>query len=289
MGITESKSITIFDFQYYYMKSILSLLIFILLIFSFLETKAQLADGTVAPNFTFTDINGKRQELYAYLDSGKSVVLEISTTWCVPCWNYHKSGQMENFFKTQGPDGKDTAFVLFVEADATTTDDDIHGTGTNTQGDWFKNTPYPICNPPKAQIDPFNSKYKVVNFPNIYMICADTKKTKLLNQSPLLSQLNAALAACSDASGVNNDNLDSRVSVFPSPTSGSFTVEISKLNGDIVNVKVYNTIGDMIAKSSDNKGSQQIKFNLSNQPGGIYFVEIQDNNHKIVKKIILNN
>lgn len=47
-----------------------------------LSTFAQLADGTVAPNFTVQDINGETHTLYDYLDNGYSVIIDISATCC---------------------------------------------------------------------------------------------------------------------------------------------------------------------------------------------------------------
>ena len=45
---------------------------------SFYVSKAQLADGSVAPNFTLVDLNGTSHTLYDYLDQGKTVVINIS-------------------------------------------------------------------------------------------------------------------------------------------------------------------------------------------------------------------
>ena len=44
---------------------------------------AQLPDGSVAPDFTATDLNGEEHNLYSYLDSGYQVILDFSATWCL--------------------------------------------------------------------------------------------------------------------------------------------------------------------------------------------------------------
>ena len=95
---------------------------------------SQLPNGSVAPDFTITDIEGEEHNLYSYLDSGYAVIIDFSATWCGPCWNYHTSGVFEEIYQAHGPDGANDVRILFIESDDNTTDDDLHGTGTNTWG-----------------------------------------------------------------------------------------------------------------------------------------------------------
>ena len=177
------------------MKKTLPLIAAMALAFSAMETKAQLADGSTAPNFTFTDMNGVSQDLYTYLNSGKSVVIDISATWCGPCWSYHNSKALENFYTQKGPSGTNEAMVIFVEGDNATTNADMNGTGGNTQGNWVAGTPYPMCNPTNAQgLSTFNTGYAIGYFPTMYLICTD-KKTKKVDQYST-AQLISALATC---------------------------------------------------------------------------------------------
>lgn len=129
---------------------------------------AQLPDGTIVPNFTGTDINGNTWNLYQLLDSGKTVFIDVSATWCGPCWSYHNSGKLETLYNTYGPSGTNELMVLFVEGDDQTTLSDLYGTGSNTQGNWVAGTPYPI-------IDDGNiaNILDISYFPTLYMVCPD--------------------------------------------------------------------------------------------------------------------
>lgn len=131
-----------------------------------INANAQLAPYSTAPDFTSTDLNGVSHNLQSYLDAGKTVIMDVSATWCGPCWNFHNAGILEDVYNTYGPAGTDEMMVFYVEGDATTTNADLNGTGTNTQGDWVSGTAYPILD--DAAIA---TAYAINYFPTIYIIC----------------------------------------------------------------------------------------------------------------------
>ena len=57
------------------MKQILTIILITLI--SLNNTQAQLPDGSVAPDFTFTDLNGVNHTLYNYLDDGYTVFVDF--------------------------------------------------------------------------------------------------------------------------------------------------------------------------------------------------------------------
>jgi hypothetical protein len=146
-----------------------------------LAANAQLADGSTAPDFTVTDINGVEHHLQDYLDAGKTVIMDISATWCGPCWNYHNSLALDNIYEGYGPGGSDEVVVLFVEGDSSTSVSSLYGVNTSsdtsvTQGDWTLNTPYPIIDSGSIA-----QAYHLTYFPTVYLICPNGK-TKLVDQ-----------------------------------------------------------------------------------------------------------
>ena len=133
---------------------------------------AQLPNGSIAPDFTTTDINGVQHNLYAYLDSGYSVILDFSATWCGPCWAYHEAGTLETIHETYGLDGSNEVRVFYLEADDVTTIDQLNGIdgtapGQVTAGDWVTGTPYPIIDDAENIFDAYECTY----YPTIYTVC----------------------------------------------------------------------------------------------------------------------
>ena len=156
------------------MNKILSVLVTVM--FLGLMSHAQIPDGSVAPDFTITDINQQTHNLQSYLDDGYSVVIDMSATWCPPCWSYHESGALEELWANHGPAGQpgvsanttDDVIVIFIESDPTTTEDDLNGTGANTQGNWVAGVDFIMAD----DDGPANS-YSLTAYPTIFTVCSN--------------------------------------------------------------------------------------------------------------------
>lgn len=150
------------------------------------QLNAQLPNGSTAPDWTMTDINGVEYNLYDVLESGKSVVLEFSTTWCSFCWNYHNTHTLEDINQAYGPDGTDQVRVFFIESDNDTNLQCLLGQGgcnDFTFGNWVANTSFTFFNPSSPQVNQILSNYQVPGFPTIYGVSPMDNTTMAIGQA----------------------------------------------------------------------------------------------------------
>ena len=130
---------------------------------------AQLPSGSIAPDFTATDITGVEYNLYDLLEEGNTVILDFEFTWCPPCWSYQQTGILEDIYNAFGPQGTGNLYVFLLESDDSTTEADLYGTGPSTTGDWVTGTSFPIFDNMGDVFQLYQNTYA----PSIYTVCPD--------------------------------------------------------------------------------------------------------------------
>lgn len=219
------------------------ILLTLAVVFSFSTTSfAQLPDGSIAPDFTTTDINGNTHRLYDYLDEGYTVILDISATWCGPCWNYHSGGTFEEIWEAHGPAGEpgvsanttDDVVILWFEGDAGTALSELENSNL---GNWTEPVPGEPVNFPIINDDNIADLYDLPYWPIIYTICP----SRILTES---GQATAAahyanLADCPVAvEGTNASLVSYDGNLAPSgcdnSASGNVSVTVQNLGTEIL-------------------------------------------------------
>ncbi|MDA8858249.1 T9SS type A sorting domain-containing protein [Flavobacteriales bacterium] len=215
------------------------LLIAVVAVFTLNNVQAQLPNGSVAPDFTLTDLDGTSHNLYSLLDNGYTVFIDFSAIWCPPCWGYHTSGALEDLYMNHGPAGMpnvnanttDDVMVFFIEGDGGSLAE-LQG-GGNSQGDWITGTPYPILptysgsNPAQVTQD-----YQIGYWPTVYQICPD----RIVSECGQAASPYSLVSAC--PAPASNDN-DARTFDYAGETltcEGDLVPEIMIQNYGLVNL-----------------------------------------------------
>jgi len=209
-----------------------------LFIFFNLSLSAQIADGSTAPGFTATDIDGNSHSLQTYLNQGKTVILNVSATWCGPCWNYKQTGALSDIYYSYGEHGSDEVVILYIEGDASTGINQLNGIGPGTVGDWVSTTPFPIIDDASIAND-----YQISYFPTVYRICPDGLVYEMgqLPSSDIVTDLN--MNCSSSLSGVaNHVKVDDAVSICEDASVSSFNVSLKNFGNNNINSISFDVI-----------------------------------------------
>ena len=85
--------------------------------------------------------------------------------------------------------------------------------------------------------------------------------------------------------GVSDIAVENNVSVYPNPSTGVFSIELSKLA--VGTIEVYNSVGERVQKLDVQDNTSVYKIDLSGYSKGIYLLNFISNGQKISKKIIV--
>jgi len=267
--------------------------LFFVILFLATRTSAQLPDGATVPDFTFTDMNGVVRNLYAYLDSGKYVAIDVFTTWCHPCWQYDTLRAMDSLYNLHDLPGANTFRVLGIEADGGTDDADIRGTGTYTVGDWTSGTVYPLMNPPAGiALNDFITYYDASTFPTLYIICPNKKAYQdTLNKIPraTVAVWEYAATLCGPV-GLDDPQDAHPLAIYPNPAT-DYTVLYFSLNaGSEVSLSVSNVLGQVLATQCYGylqAGDHSLRYDFDALQRGLYFFTISSGNSRSLTRKVL--
>ncbi len=226
---------------------------------------AQLPDGSIAPNFTATDINGNVHTLSDYLSANKTVILYISATWCGPCWNYHSSGALNDLYSSYGPDGSNEVVILFVEGDNTTSIADLNGTGPKTLGDWVTGSKYPIIDSRAVA-----QQYAITYFPTVYRICSDgiIKNVGALSPTNLRASINAGCNTTLEGVQNNAFALDSENGICS--TNSVLNAKIKNLGENVITTATIDLKEDGVVVRTANYTGNINRFQTKDIPFDSY-------------------
>lgn len=88
----------------------------------------------------------------------------------------------------------------------------------------------------------------------------------------------------SEITGLGERKLNEHFTLYPNPTNGKFRVE--SMESRVLRLEAWSVLGEKIYQSEVN--SLESEIDLSNQPNGIYYINIKTEEGFVSKKIIIN-
>lgn len=149
---------------------------------------AQLPAGSIVPDFTVYEINKTNGNmitdqpinLYNLLNDGKTVFIDVSATWCGPCWSFHQTGTLDGIWSNFGPESSNyDSYVIWMEGSrgnyASLSGTGADAGGSSSQGNWLNGVEYPIIplnmSPNSSNQNSVLNNLGVAYYPTIYMVC----------------------------------------------------------------------------------------------------------------------
>ncbi len=89
--------------------------------------------------------------------------------------------------------------------------------------------------------------------------------------------------------GLDDLFLNGDVSVYPNPSKGEFTIDMTVLASSDITVEVENILGAIVYESTPGsvQGNYSENISLGNAPAGMYFVRVTAGKQQLVKKIVI--
>jgi uncharacterized protein (TIGR02145 family) len=82
-----------------------------------------------------------------------------------------------------------------------------------------------------------------------------------------------------------NENKTEELNIFPSPSSGAFTINIGSAESYHL-ITIYNATGQLVFENKI--GTEKIyPINLTDQPNGIYFIRLEGEKNSVIKKVLI--
>ncbi len=94
-------------------------------------------------------------------------------------------------------------------------------------------------------------------------------------------------APCIPSTIIESGNLNNSVVVYPNPGNGIFNLNINQFeNLKMAGLNIFNILGEKVYESEIHNPQSEI--DLSNEPAGIYFLQLKTEHGIVSKKIIIN-
>lgn len=245
---------------------------------------SQNVNAQSAMDFTMEDLDGNSHNLYSYLEEGKSVVIDFFQYECGPCYEYHETNELKNFYNESGPDGSDLAMVFQICTYDDATMENLTGDNGGSWN-WIEGVPYPTIIIDPAVKDELLSFYQSWGTPTLIRICPDKEwddnhPNTVGSKDQLIEWLGES---CGVAANLSSSSL-SQLTIYPVPANNYFN--ISGVDGESFEVIVTNSVGQVVRRLTS---ETDLVIDSSDLDNGMYNVSITSGTTHMVKSILVSH
>jgi PKD repeat protein len=91
------------------------------------------------------------------------------------------------------------------------------------------------------------------------------------------------------ANGIDENDLNSSVTIYPNPNSGVFRLDISLSEPKELKIEIYNMMGALVKTVDNSKSATAVyEIDLSNNASGVYYVRVQSDDQVINRKVTIS-
>lgn len=164
------------------------------------------------------------------------------------------------------------------------------GCSTTKPGDYCADTPMTQgCAPCAGGTGIWdNSLYNYMSYCPVKNRFTQDQKNRMQAQlliPPRASLLNSQ--GCISVAGLEENILSRKISIYPNPTCGKFTIKNEGVMIEGSEVEIYNVLGEKTFQSLII--NYELSIDISNQPNGIYFLQVKSENRTVTQKLIIQN
>lgn len=99
----------------------------------------------------------------------------------------------------------------------------------------------------------------------------------------------SAAANCAAGNGVNELGLGNYVSIFPNPSTGNFSMNITLPHVTSADMVIYNALGEaVLEKKISIPAGNNVDVDMNNHPEGMYLIKMKISEGTITKKIVIS-
>jgi thiol-disulfide isomerase/thioredoxin len=217
------------------------------------------------PDWTHTDINGVEHNLYTQLDDGKTVIIDIFTTWCPNCVN--SLSNLHDLEEMYGENGTGQLVLYSFERDPSTSNEAAWAADHNVTN--------PIFVDALATMETWNTFYQ----PNFFVICPDRSYELVVGSIAVNNPLPGFVANCITSDIALTQSAE--FSLASTIVTNNVTFSCTSSNGD------YKIIGLNGATLKQGKTTSTVTLDVSDLAKGIYLLQVQTESDVVTRKFVV--